>query len=1162
MLSFSLSHMSILKQPMFYAVIVMFLFGFAQSVCASTYYVDGTTGRNSNDGLTWETAVASIQSAVGKATAEGDIVEISGGIYTENIDANRNLVTIQGSQSPGHDSDVILTSPTFPFTAHAQGVSLRHMTIQGGSTFYAKAIRVMAADVIIQDVVIDDFYGVGISLESGTTNVLVRDVEITNSFTAVSADSSVTGSIDHMIVRGYPFGSSPAAMVFLTGSADLSLTNSFIAGGYRYCVKTEGSARVVIRNSIIGGCGIEYTQSAENYSLIATDTSVIDIDDSILNGYVRSPHTTLSSGATLGNNVTQNAFPDVEKLSANEAYFMLSVDGRDALSNANALASVIEEFGGHLSYFIDSPDMLASSDWDIVKDMVAHGHDIGSRARTNHLLTNSGPFQIAYTGSEMNVSVSVINNGTLFFTQGSGGTDGLGPWNLVTDYPTVDVLCEAIDAHDAYSCSLTITGSALDTLPDYPSIVLQHTITTLSALPVTIPYDKRAPSEGGRFFTEALVTTKQVIENAIGDGYNIVSFAYPGQQHDETIRTIVKETGYSIARGSANIAKSDHLWALIEDVYQTPLTLNYIQAKGIDYDTLIPSEQEIRMRQFADAWAFSALQTGMIGTLKVHDSNTLNTQELYWILDELTTHGVTLVSLREFRELLDTSWTTVDGRAFAKPFIDQTDYHLTSGSEQVDAGSVYTTMATDADGLPLYGNPDIGPFESQPTLELGTDLLPVGETVRVYADGKFRSIEGFATGEADISVQPSEGMPMFEATQARPWFVDIRIETWGFSDSVESKWQETASSNTGSTLHTLGGFEPAQAVLVFAQPEGGEQTLIAAPVSDDSGSITFLYEGGYSVPVTFLLDHDTTPPTQPTLVQPTNNFILYSIHVLLEWGEATDAQSGLVPYVLSIDGIERGTGSLSTEYIVEDLSCGSHQWFVYAQDAAGNQAASERGVFEVVCDQTAPSAGSGNTTGPGRPISETQEEDIEEEKNEEKNGIGGGGEYRLPSPVTGELELVNEVFAASAVKSPSFSTVYYITQDFKRAPFLDEISYFTWFQSFDEIQLVSDATLTTLDLTLPVMPHPDVVLVKTPSSPKVYLMQDRLDDPTRPDLYWIETEEQAEEWFGPLWASYVLDVDPIVLLRLKIVDHYTTKDAVELWKTLIDRNQLIQRSQG
>ena len=1143
-------------------VVGVVLFGGVHAAWATTFYVDGATGHNANDGLSWGSAVATIQNAISKATQEGDVIEISGGTYSENVDANKAGVTLQGSKASGHESDVILSSTTFPYTARASGVSLHNVQIQGGSTFYSKAIRTTVSDVTIQDIGINGFFGIGISLESGTTNVLIRDVEVIDSITAISGDSSVTGVLDHVIARGYAPGSTPAAMVYLSGSANLSLMNSFIVGGYRYCVKTEGSAQVTIRNSIVGGCGLEYTQNSENYSLLAVDSSVIDIDDSIVNGYIRSPHTTISSGVTLGENVPVNTFPDVEQLSANEAYFILSVDGRDAISNADALAGVAEGFGAHISYFIDSPDAFVESDWDVVKDLVARGHDIGSRARSNHLLTNNGPFQIAYTGSDTNVSMSVINSGTLFFTQGDTSIDVLGPWDLVPEYPAVDGLCQAIDAHASYSCTLTITGAALDTLPDYPSTVLQDATTALSTAPTMIPYDKRSPAQGGRFFTEALVNTKQVIEESIGGGYEVVSLGYPGQQHDETIRDMVEATGYLIARGSANIAKSDHLWTSLEDVYQTPLTLNYIQAKGTDYDTLSLSEQETRLRQFADAWAFSALQSALVGTLKVHGSDTLNTQELYWILDELTTHGVALVSLSEFRDLLDASWTTVDGRSFTKPLTDQTDYHLTFGSEQVDAGSAYASMATDADDLPLYGNPDIGPFEVQPTLELGTDLLPVGETTRVYEDGKFYSLDGSASGEADFSIEPSTGMLIFDETQARPWFADVFIDTWGFSESVESQWQEIAPSDTGSTLHTLGGFESAQVVLVFVQPEGGEQVLIAVPVSDHSGRITFLYEGGYSAPVTFLLDHDTTPPTQPALIQPSDNMMLYSTNVLLEWEEAVDTQSGPIGYVLSIDGIETETESLSTQYIAENLSCDSHEWFVVAQDAAGNQTASERGTFEVVCGRTAPSAGSGNTTDPGRPTSQTQDEQSQEEEQEEEDGIGGGGEYLLRSPITGEWEAVNEVHAASVIKSTSFSTVYYITQDFKRAPFPNEITYFTWFDSFDEIEMVTDATLSTLELALPIMPKPDVVLVKTPSTPEVYVMRDGQDDPTRPDLHWIETEEQAREWFGSLWALYVLDVDPTIISRLDVCEPCTVEDIDALLTTLTMRSLLMQRAQA
>lgn len=1141
------------------AIFGMFLFVGVQSASAATYYVDGTNGQNSNDGLSWETAVERIQTAIGKATSEGDIVEISGGTYVERVNANRSGVTIQGSEASGHNTEVVLMSDMFPFIARAQRVSLRNVRIVGGSTFFSKAVRTTAADIVIEDVVIDAFYGIGISLEQNTTNVSIRDVEIIDPLTAISADGTITGVLDHIIARGYTSGSTPAAMMYLSGSTDLSLMNSFIAGGYRHCIKTEGLSKLTIRNSIIGGCGVEYTQSAENYSLIAVEGSVIDIDDSILNGYIRGPHTTVSSGATLGENVTINTFPDVEKMSANEAYLILSVDGREALSNADALASVIEGFGARMSYFIDSPDAFADSDWDVVKDMVARGHDIGSRARTNHLLTNVGPFQVAYIGSDTNVSLSIINNGTLLYTQGDTGADAFGPWDLVNEYQRVDSLCAAIDAREYYSCTLTITGSALDTISDYPSTTLQDATTILGSTVVTIPYDRRSFLEGGRFFTEALVNPKQVIEEAIGNAYQVVSFGYPGQQHDNEIRNMVKGTGYLIARGSANIAKSDHLWSVIEDVYQTPLILNYLQAKGTDYGTLSLSQQETRLRQFANAFSFSAMQSGIVASLKVHGSETLNTQELYWILDEVTKHGVTLVSLREFRQLLDTSWITTDGRAFTKTQTDQADYHLVIPSEQVDAGSLFETMATDADGLPIYGNPDIGPFEYQPPLEMGTDLLPVNETVRVYADGKFRSLNESGSGQADFSIEPISGLTTFDDDEARPWFVDVHVDTWGVSSSSESQWRETAPSSTGSTFHTLGGFEPEQAVLIYAQPEGGQETLIGVGVSTDAGEMTFTYEEGYDTTITFTLRYDTTAPTQPTLVAPAQGILQYSPGVMFVWEASTDSLSGLSQYVLLVDDLEIEIDSLFTEYTLEELSCGIHEWFVYAQDEAGNQTASERQAFTISCDGTIPSSSGGSSL---RSKSDKEEQDEEPLDDNSQEGTGGGGEYLALSPVTGKLELVNQVYLSSVIKSPSFSTVYYVTQNFKRAPFPNEAIYFSWFETFDEIKMVTDATLATLELDFPMMPKSDVILVKTPSTPEVYVMQNEQGDPTRPDLYWIESEAQALEWFGSLWALYVLDIDPTILSRLEVYESPEFDDVLNLLKTLVPRTTFTQRANG
>ncbi len=135
------------------------------------------------------------------------------------------------------------------------------------------------------------------------------------------------------------------------------------------------------------------------------------------------------------------------------------------------------------------------------------------------------------------------------------------------------------------------------------------------------------------------------------------------------------------------------------------------------------------------------------------------------------------------------------------------------------------------------------------------------------------------------------------------------------------------------------------------------------------------------------------------------------------------------------------------------------------------------------------------------------------------------------SPVTGKLENITAVVAGDYIKSPSFSTVYYVTGKFTRRPFIDGQTYFTWQDSFSGLKTVSDATLSALPLEGSMLPKPGVVLVKIQSDPKTYAVTSNPDDAFKPILRWVASEAVAKELYGAAWASYVIDVPPTLFPR-------------------------------
>jgi len=154
---------------------------------------------------------------------------------------------------------------------------------------------------------------------------------------------------------------------------------------------------------------------------------------------------------------------------------------------------------------------------------------------------------------------------------------------------------------------------------------------------------------------------------------------------------------------------------------------------------------------------------------------------------------------------------------------------------------------------------------------------------------------------------------------------------------------------------------------------------------------------------------------------------------------------------------------------------------------------------------------------------------------------GENGLILLPetnrSPFTGEEETVTQgLVIGDVIVGQSYDTVYYLDSDLTRRPFMNAQIFFTWFDSFDEIKTVSDATLSVFALGEPMLPKSGVVLVKIQSDPKVYTVETFEGDISRILLRWIPSEETAISLYGSDWADYVIDLPPTIFTRFETGD--------------------------
>ena len=104
------------------------------------------------------------------------------------------------------------------------------------------------------------------------------------------------------------------------------------------------------------------------------------------------------------------------------------------------------------------------------------------------------------------------------------------------------------------------------------------------------------------------------------------------------------------------------------------------------------------------------------------------------------------------------------------------------------------------------------------------------------------------------------------------------------------------------------------------------------------------------------------------------------------------------------------------------------------------------------------------------------------------------------------------------VKCEDFSAVYYLAEDGKRYVFPNEKIYFSWYSDFHDVKTISCDDLATLQLGERIMYQAGTRLVKIPSDPSVFAVED--DGLLRE----IPDEATAIAIFGQDWSLRVDDV--------------------------------------
>ncbi len=122
------------------------------------------------------------------------------------------------------------------------------------------------------------------------------------------------------------------------------------------------------------------------------------------------------------------------------------------------------------------------------------------------------------------------------------------------------------------------------------------------------------------------------------------------------------------------------------------------------------------------------------------------------------------------------------------------------------------------------------------------------------------------------------------------------------------------------------------------------------------------------------------------------------------------------------------------------------------------------------------------------------------------------------------------------IKASGPAVYYYY--DGKRYVFPNEDVYFSWYENFDEVNMVTDETLASVQIGGNVTYKPASRLVKIVSDPKVYMVTEGNK------LQWVQSEADAIAIYGNNWADEVRDVSDALFLDYTIGEPLEEADYV------------------
>ncbi len=715
----------------------------------------------------------SIEAALAEAEP-GDRIVVGAGTYEEDLVVAVDGLTIEAAGD----------RPATLRTEAGLRVSATDTTLRGLALVSLAAEAAIALDPgaeLAMDGVTVEAAGLALDVDGGTLAVDRSRVD-GGPVLLRAGDGAVVTAADTLF-RGSPLRSAPPsipgstsaealpdALVTATGDGTaVVLSHAALVDAPVEAVAAGDGARVRLEDSIVAAVGTDPT-ALDEPAVRAEGEAAVELVSCLVQGPAFTPHAAAAAGAVTVEDPV-DGWPGLASPTSGQAALVISVDDGPNLDHAVDLSRVMDDWGFRLTWFASGTRWFADEEAEAMRDLVARGHQVGCHTQNHPILVRRAPIALTWRGHRGG-RLRIEDEGTRLVVEqrtAGGWRTVAGPWALDSEeLHTTGELCEALDALPQVDCVLVEDASGSWT---WPSELAEGELELPPRVAVPVPYDRRLPDEGGRFFATELVDCRAALEEVIDEP--VTALAYPGQKHDALVEEAAAQAGFAVARGSAGLSGSTWLVHAGLDRLASPMSLTVDEVKGEGYDDLDRAGREARIRGFVRTWGTAALEAGMVGALTIHTAETFDADELDVLLDEAVRVGLPVMDMAELDAWLDEAAEPLDDRTRALPWADRGDPSPAEDSDAVDAGRD-AGRRVDALGRPIYGLPDLGPYEFQPTRDIRREGAGPGGRARVYADGRFRALAPERTLLPSLRVVPA-AIEDFSDDEPRPALLDFAL---------------------------------------------------------------------------------------------------------------------------------------------------------------------------------------------------------------------------------------------------------------------------------------------------------------------------------------------------------------------------------------------------